>query len=157
MNAPVEDEKILGIPKEKYIKVTYVLLLISGVFGFISSLFALIGVVLPLSGFVSLLGLAGLVLALLGLFVFRKKFSDLAASHLKYLGFVFLFSIGIALILGKVLVGMGIISTILIVLFNLASLALLIVGYKLYEKNTVVTKDNVVNELKALQSTIQKS
>ena len=146
MNAePPNNDKVIGIPKDKYIKITYILLLVSSVLGVIGSLVG------GVAGIASLLGLAGLVLALLGLFVFKAAFNEQQSSHLKYMGFLFLFFFVVGMVFATVLGGLGIVTVILAIVMNVASLALMFAGYRLNEKAETATKDSVINELKSLK------
>lgn len=142
---PQNNDKVMGIQKDKYLKITYALLLISSVAGILG------GLVGAVAGLASLLGLAGLVLALLGLFVFKAQFNEQQNSHFKYMGFLFLVFFVIGIVFSTVLGGLGIITILLIIAINLASLLLMFVGYRLNEKGEVAIKDNVINELKSLK------
>ncbi len=146
MNAePQNNDKVIGIEKEKYLKITYVLLLASSVLGILGSL---VGTVTSVGG---ILGLVGLVLALLGLFVFKSEFNEQQGTHFKYMGFLFLFFFIAGIAFGSVLGGLGVVAIILAIVLNLISLALMFVGYRLNEKGELATKDSVINELKSLK------
>lgn len=139
-------EKVIGLPKDQYLKINYGLLLLSGAIGAIGVFVGVLGTI------GSLAGLAGLVLALLGLFVFKDRFNETQQSHFKYIGVLFLIFFVVGIVFGAVLGGLGIVSKLLILLLNIASLACMFAGFKLNEKNTQATKDNVINQLKSLGS-----
>lgn len=138
------DEKIIAIPKDKYLKITYICLLISSAVGMLSSF---VGALVSLS---SLVGLAGLLLAILGLFVFKDKFNEQQQSHFKYIGVLFLAFFVIGFVVGVALGGLGIVSQIIVLVINLASLACMFAGFKLNEKNAAADKDSVIAQLKSL-------
>ena len=154
MNEPVQEEKIIGIPKAKYLKITYILLLISAVFGVLTGLFGLIGVAVPLSTLASFLGLGGVVLALLGLFVFNDQFQPQEATHFKYMGFLFLGFLVLGMIVGS---GSGALFALVSLALSLAALATMYAGYRIYERGEEATKDNVIKEIEGFKSGLGKS
>ncbi len=157
MNTPIQDEKIIGISKAKYLKVTYTLLLISSAFGVLVSLLNLVGISLSLLTLASFLGLAGLILALLGLFVFNDKFPPVTRTHFKYIGFLFIASIVIGLILSLALGNTGALWDLIGIVLNAAVLVFMYTGFKLAERGVEATKDNVINEVKSLKSGLKNS
>jgi predicted tellurium resistance membrane protein TerC len=69
-------DNIMGfIPKNQYVKYAYYLLLGAASVGLLLSLFSLMGVHLPFQGLVMVATVLGLVMALLGFFVFKSEFS----------------------------------------------------------------------------------
>lgn len=85
MDNSLEQTKVMGMAPAKYIDVFYYALLGAVLFGGINLVLGLIGarigVLYPLT---NLCQLAGLVLGLLGLFVFRDRLDALALAHLKF-------------------------------------------------------------------------
>ncbi len=78
-----DKSSILGfIPKDKYLTWTYMLLLVASAGGMALDVFGMIGINIPLGGVFGLAGLCGLILALLGLFCFQRRFRDIGAGAL---------------------------------------------------------------------------
>jgi hypothetical protein len=119
------DGKIMGfIPAGKYVTVIYVLMHIS----------AVIAVVMPLS----IIGFIGLVLALLGLFVFKQRLSILDLNHLPAICFVY----AAAFVLSLLVMGSGLLQ----VVVALLQLALYYVGFNSYRHARTIGVDNIKAE-----------
>ena len=146
------NEKIIAIPKDKYVKVTYLLLIVSSGLGILNSLLAWLAGITLLGSIGGLAGLAGLVLAILGFFVFKDKFNEQQISHFKNMGALLLIFYVAGIVVGAVLGGLGIITYLIMILLSIASLACMFAGFKLNEKNAVATKDAAIAQLKSLSS-----
>lgn len=145
------NEKVIGLPKDKYVKVTYILLLVSSAIGILNSLLAWAAGITILGSISGLAGLAGLILALLGFFVFKSEFNEQQISHFKYMGALFLIFFVLGMVVGMILGGLGIVTFLLMVILSIASLACMYAGFKLNEKNETATKDAAIAELKSLK------
>lgn len=157
MDQTPSEEKIIGIPKEKYLKVTYVLLLISSGFGLLSSLLGLVGMTVPLATLASLLGVAGVVLALLGLFVFSEQFKPIEQNHLKFMGFLFLAILVAGIVLGSIVASSAALVALVGLVLNVASLAAMYAGYRLYERGEEANKETVLKEIESFKSGLKSS
>lgn len=155
MTEPNVENKILGVSKGKYLKTTYTLLMVSAVFGVLSSLLGLLGISLMISGIASVIGIAGLVFVLVGFYAFSEHFSDVELSHFKYMGFVFLGSVVAGLVVVFVLGKVTILFNLAIVLLNIAALAFMYVGYTIFLQRAEVTKETVMKELHNLKDRVK--
>lgn len=143
------NDKIMGfIPKDQYVKITYYLLLASCAGGLVLSLLAIIGLVIPLGNLFGLAGLIGLVLALLGYFVFQSDFSALDQAHLLYISVIAGIFIVIGLILGASLAIVPAAAFMISFLIACAQLILIYTGFNSWKHGRTVTKDNVQGEVK---------
>lgn len=145
------DEKVIGIPKDKYVKVTYLLLIASSVIGILNSLLVFAVGITLFSTLSSLAGLGGLILALLGFFVFKSQFNEQQISHFKYMGALFLIFFVLGMVVGLVFASVGALLFLAMVILSIASLACMYAGFKLNEKNETATKDAAIAELKSLK------
>lgn len=141
--------KVLGLEAPKYIKVAYILLLISSGVGVLTSLLALAGIFTALNPLASLLGIIGLLMAVIGWAAFKDKFSALEFAHLKYIVVLFLAFLLLGLVIGAVLLmtPMGLYSV--SILLGLVQFALIFTGFNSWQHGRTVTKNNVQDELKA--------
>ncbi len=148
MSDAQSNDNIMGfIPKEKYVLYTYYLILGSSVLGLVTYLFSLIGVVLPLGGINGLIGLAALLMGLIGYFGFKESFGAVDQSHLLYICALFGIFFVAGLILGAALVAIPLLFSLVMILFGTAQLALFFTGYNSHKHGRTVTKDNVKEEL----------
>jgi len=145
------NEKIIGIPKSKYIKFTYLALILSSALGIVSTLLIILIGLGILSSVAGLLGLAGVVLALLGFFAFNSKFTQEELSHFKYMAVLYVIFFVVGIVVGAVLGDLGLVTTLIIILVNVASLICMYAGYRLNEKNVAASKQTVIGELKSLK------
>jgi hypothetical protein len=143
------DNKVLGIEVSKYTNICYLLMLISGGFGLLTSLGGLGNVNIPGSSIIGLLGLAGLVLALLGLFAFKDKFSSLDLSHFKYVGVLLVIFIIIFVVLGSFLFNEGFVGALLVLLLSAAHFVLLFAGFRTYKAGIEASKDAIITNIKS--------
>lgn len=140
---------VLGIPADKYLKICYILVLLSSGFGILTGLVALTGSYVPGGGLIGLLGLIGIILAVLGWLVFSENFSALETSHFKFLSLL----TAAVIVISIALVSFG---SFLIMLISAANFACLFVGFKIWQDGQEATKDNLINGFKTLKSTIKK-
>lgn len=144
-------EKILGfVPREKYVQITYYLLLAASGVSFLTILLLLIGVFFPLAGIANLAGLAGLILGLVGYFGYKDRFNGLEQSHLLYLCILFGVFFVMGLILGAAFAFIFALMAIVMVVFNGLQLILIFTGFNAYShgRSIVVEKENILTEVK---------
>ncbi len=145
----LSDDKIMGfIPKNKYVMITYYLLLASCVGSLVLSLLAIIGLVIPLGNLFSLAGLIGLVLAILGFFIFKNDFSSHDQSHLLYICVIAGICILVSLILGASLVIIPTAAFMITFLIAVAQTVLIYTGYNSWKNNRTITKENIESEIR---------
>lgn len=145
----LSDEKIMGfIPKSKYVMITYYLLLASCVGSLVLALLAIIGLVIPLGNLFALAGLIGLVLALLGYFIFKTDFSGHDQSHLLYICVIAGIFILAGAILGASLVLVPTAAYMISFLIAGAQAILIYTGYNSWKNNRTITKDNIESEIR---------
>ncbi len=150
-----DTDTILGfIPKNKYVQITYWLLLAGAAGGLALSLLALIGMIVPLGGIFTLCGLAGLVLALAGFFLFKPDFATLDQSHLMYMLIVFAVFFVIGMIVGSSFFAMPTMMYAVSVLIGAADLLMVWTGYNSWSHGRIITKDNIKSEV---QQAIKRS
>jgi hypothetical protein len=142
------DNKIMGfIPKSRYVQITYYLLLAAVVGGLVLSLLAMIGVIIPLGGLFNLAGLIGLVMALLGFFVFKAEFSALDQSHLLYISVVIGAFIIIGIVIGASLFAAPMLAYMVTFLLACAQVLMVYTGYNSWKRGRSITKENIKDEV----------
>lgn len=145
----LSDNKIMGfIPKSKYVMITYYLLLASCVGSLILSLLAIVGLIVPLGPLFSLAGLIGLVLALVGYFIFKADFSSLDQSHLLYICIIAGIFILAGAILGASLVLVPTALFLITFLIAGAQAILIFTGYNSWKHSRTITKENIESEVR---------
>ncbi len=145
----LSDDKIMGfIPKSKYVMITYYLLIASCVGSLVLSLLAIIGLVIPLGNLFALAGLIGLVLALLGYFIFKSDFSAHDQAHLLYICIIAGIFILVGAILGASLVLVPTAAFMITFLIAGAQAILIYTGYNSWKNNRTITKDNIESEIR---------
>lgn len=154
---PQENKVLSIIPVNQYLKICYVLVLISAGYGIFSSLLGIVTVYIPGGGLFGLLGIIGLVLALLGFLLFEEKFSTLENSHFKYLAILFVAFFITAVIFANALAGSLFLSSTFVLLISLAQFGCLFVGYRVWQAGQEASKENLMNEFENLKAKIKKS
>lgn len=157
----MENNKVLGIETNKYAKVAYILILISTGFAVFSNLAVMAGTY-PAGGMLlGLLGLAGLIMAALGLFVFQENFSKLDLSHFKYIGLMFIAFFIISMIFSNAMAGFGFIGAFINFLISSAALILIFAGYRTHKAGIEATKASIESDIKSMacsaKSKVQKN
>lgn len=142
------DNNIMGfIPKGEYVKITYLTLLGAAGAGLLLSLFALLGFPLPLQNLIMLANIAGLLLAILGYFVFKNEFSALDQSHLLYIVVIIGVFLVASIILAPALAIVWFLATGVILLLAVAQLVMMYTGYNSWKRGRTITKENVQSEI----------
>lgn len=143
-----DDNAIMGfIPKNDYVRYAYYLLLGASALGLLLSLFALMGIGMPFQGLVTIANVLGLVMALLGYFVFKSEFSTLDQSHLLYLSVLIGIFFIVGIILGSIIMTAVFVGLALVLLVSFAQLLLLWTGYNSWSHGRSVTKENIQSEI----------
>ncbi len=141
---------IMGfIPKDQYLKITYMLLLVASGGGLLIAVLAMLGVIVPLGGLFGLAGIAGLVLALLGYFVYKDEFSSLVQSHLLYLSVLIGIFIVVGLVIGASLFNVNMMYHIISVLISIVQFLLVFTGFNSHNHGREVNKNNIKGEVQS--------
>lgn len=148
---------ILGLKPDKYTKICYIFILIASGFVVVSSLAALIGSYMTIVMGTMFLGLAGLIMCVLGLFVFKEEFSELALSHFKYILLMFISFLVLQLILGPLLSSITVMGPIIMFLISAAQFILFVAGFRTYRAGISASKASITSNLKSIKSVINKS
>lgn len=144
-----DTDNIMGfIPKNEYVKYAYLLLLGASALGLLLSLFMLIGVHIPFQGLVTIANVLGLIMALLGYFVFKSEFSALDQSHLLYLSVLIGIFFIASIVLGSIVVTAMFVGLSLALLACFVQLLLIWTGYNSWAHGRSITKENVQSEIK---------
>ena len=137
---------IMGfIPKSKYLQIAYWLLLIAAIGGPILTLLLMLGVYIPLGALVTLCGLASLVMALAGYFLFKQEFSALEQNHLLYMAIIYGVFFVITLVLSQSYYVAGI--NVVFMLVGLAYALMAWTGFNSWKHGRTITKDNIKSEI----------
>ncbi len=141
-------DKIMGfVPKRSYVKITYLLLLTSTGGSLLLALFGMLGIFLPLGIVFTLVGLVALILALLGVFVFKRKFTPLDQAHLVYLAILF----GVFFVVGLIVAASLFSSIGMLSLFSICigaiQLIMFYTGFNSWIHGRTITKDNIKGEV----------
>ena len=140
--------KIMGfIPKDEYVKYTYYLLLVSSIGAAVLTFLGLINIHIPLFHIFGLAGLAGLILALIGFFIFKEEFSALDQSHLGYLCVLMAVFFLSGLILGQAFALVTYLMLLVSLLVSVAQLIMVWTGYNSWSHGRSITKNNVKSEV----------
>ncbi len=150
------DNTIIGVESTKFIKISYILILISSGFGVLANIMALIGVALFGSFITGLLGLVGLLMVVTGWVGFKDKFTEVDISHFKFLVILFLAFFALGIVFGALLVNMGPVGNIILALLSIFQFALLWTGFSLWRSAQAATKDSLINGMKNIGSTFKK-
>ncbi|HEU4838483.1 MAG TPA: hypothetical protein VFS88_03625 [Micavibrio sp.] len=141
-------DKIMGfIPKDQYVKYTYYLLLASSIGAAVLTLLGLIGIHIPLMQLFGLAGIAGLILALIGFFIFKEEFSALDQSHLLYICIIIAVFFLAGLILGQAFALVTYLMLLVSLLVFVAQLIMVWTGYNSWSHGRSITKSNVKSEV----------
>ncbi len=142
-------DQIMGfIPKNKYVEITYWMLLVSTGGGLLLTLLALAGFPVGLGNLLSVIGFLGLLMAVLGIFVFKEEFSALDQAHLKYLGVLFIIFFVLGLFLGAALAIVMFLMLIVMLSVSAIQFLLFFTGYNSWKHGRTITKDNLKSEIK---------
>jgi hypothetical membrane protein len=145
----MENQKVLGLDASKYTNICYMLIIISSIYGVLSNLLAFVKVILPLGAVFGLMGLAGIILALIGLFAFKEKFQPLDLAHFKYMGLIFVVFFAIAVILGMVIGYAGAVAVAIVLILSVIQFALIFAGYKNYKAGIAPTQESIKTTIKS--------
>lgn len=153
MDENTNNSKVLGMETSAYVKISYILVLAAACLGFLVNLFSSVGLVaFTGSTLVSLLGLIGWVMALVGWLGFQKEFSLLHQSHLRFITILFVACFIIGLTLALIFAGTGLVWLLVGALFGIIRIGLLYLGFRLWQKGLTVTQDTLKSEFEALKS-----
>lgn len=148
----MSDGKIMGLEPQKYVKISYILIIISAALGLLFSVLTIAGFFMGFGNIGALLGLAGLIMAVLGWLFFAKDFSALEINHLKYIVILFaIFFVG-GFVLAPMLALLGPAAWILFLLVNIAQIVLILTGFNSYCHGRTITKETIQDEIKAMVS-----
>jgi hypothetical protein len=147
------NNKVLGLQSSTFVKTAYVLVLISAGLGLLFAIISGIGLGAPTGGgVVTLVGLAGWIMALVGWLAFQKDFTVIELSHLRFISvlFVALYVLGIivALLLG---VG-GLIWGVCSLALSVLCFGMLYLGFSLWRSREEVTQEALKGEFQLLKS-----
>lgn len=137
------------IPKDRYVYITYAVILASAGLGLLISLLALVGVLLPLGQVVGILALMGLFMALGGYFGFKEQFNAIDQNHLFYLCVMFGAFFVLNLILASALAGAGIVGSLLLLIIAVGEALLIFAGCNahMHGRTMTLSKDGIVSEV----------
>lgn len=143
-----DKSSILGfIPKDKYLTWTYMLLLVASAGGMALDVFGMIGINIPLGGVFGLAGLCGLILALLGFFVFKEDFGTLEQAHFLYICALFALFFVIGAVVGASLYTSPMLAIAISFVLRVCGLLLIFTGFNSFKHGRSVTKDNIREEV----------
>ncbi len=149
------NNKVLGLESAVYVKLCYILILISGALGLLLSLLGTLGLIVASSGLVGLVGLAGLIMALVGWLAFAKDFTVIELSHLKFLSVVFVAFYVASLIIGSVMFGAGLLWSLMSFLLGAALLLVVYLGFRLWQARQEPTQVTLKMEFDNLKASLK--
>jgi hypothetical protein len=147
--------KLLGIPKESFVKLCYVLTLVASGYGVLSHLVGLVGVYIPLGQLFGLIGFIGVILAIVGWAAFSEKLKPVDNSHLKFLVILFLGLFIFYLIFANSFGWFGFFGQLFGLIIASVQFGALYVGLKLWKEGRDATKDNLLSEFNVLKNKAQ--
>lgn len=145
----MSENKVLGLEPAKYVKIAYILLLVSSAIGVLTSLMALVGIFTVLGGIASLAGIIGLLMAVIGWAGFKDSFSGLGLNHLKYIVILFLAFLVIGIIVGAIFLMSPVALYGASLVMGAIQLVLVYTGYNSWGRGRSITKDNLKDEVRA--------
>lgn len=149
-----DNDKIMGIvPRDKYVRITYTLVLVASVIGFVNMLLFAAGGFLPFGGIGAIGGLASLtalILGLVGFFGFKDSFSALDQNHLQFICVFFAIFFVFGAILNSALAFVFILWLLVMLALNLAQLLIFYAGFNAHRQGRamILTKDGVLAEVR---------
>lgn len=147
------NNKVLGLESTAFVKVSYVLVLISAALGLLISILTGIGLGAPSGGaLVNLVGLIGWMMALVGWLAFQKDFTVIEISHLRFISALFIGLFVLGIIVGSVLGGSGILWALLSFVLSVLSVGLLYFGFTLWQAREELTIDALKSEFHSFKS-----
>jgi len=144
------DDKIMGlIPKEKYMHIAYMFLVISAAGNALYALFGLIGIEFASAvPAVTLMGVLAVVMAAIGLTKHKDDFTAVEHAHFKYIAVLFLvFLVANVLIGGAVYAIAHFLGYLCTMAFGALQAVLVWTGYNSWQGGRVITKDNIKEEV----------
>lgn len=144
----MSDNKVLGLEPAQYVKIAYILVVISSGVGVLLSLLALANIYLGFGALTNLLGFVGLLMAVIGWAAFKDKFASLEVSHLQYIVLMFVLFLLIGLLVGAVLLSAPSILFFLSLVLGVVQFVLIFTGFNSWRHGRTVTKANVQDEVK---------
>lgn len=143
-----DGNKVLGLAPAQYVKIAYLLVVISSGVGVLLSLLALANIFLSIGALTNLLGFIGLLMAVVGWAAFKDKFAPLEVSHLQFIVLMFVLFLLIGLLVGAILLPAPNILFLVSLLLGIVQFVLIFTGFNSWSHGRIVTKDNVQNEVK---------
>ncbi len=156
MNDVTPTDKILGIEKSKYLKICYMLVLVAVGYWVLSNLLDLVGIAMPVRPLFGFIGLVGVGLSAAAMLGFRDDFSDMENTHFLFLVLFFIACLLANTFFGLIFGTLGVIGTLLMVALSVVEAFLLYAGYTLWQEKLAVTKDALIESIKALMDKFQK-
>ncbi len=144
------NEKIMGfIPKGKYVYMAYMMMFVSCLGSTIFTVMETVGMsTTTLAPGIMLVGILGLVMALMGRFVYKAKFSAHDQTHFGYASIIYALFFFASMLSGGAYLVSPVLSLVLIVAVSLGSSALMYTGYSAWQEGRVVTMSNYRDEMK---------
>lgn len=150
------NSKVLGLKSSDYVKISYMLVLAAAGLGLVLNLFSSVGLAaFTGSTLVSLLGLIGWVMALVGWLGFQKEFSLIEQSHLRFITVLFVACFVIGLVLAVIFGGAGVLWLVVAALFGAAQIGLLYLAFRLWQKGQEASQDTLKAEFEVLRGQLQ--
>ncbi|HPD83687.1 MAG: hypothetical protein R3D88_00675 [Alphaproteobacteria bacterium] len=144
------NNKVIGIEIAKYAKICYILILIAAGYGLLTNIAGLAAVYLPGGFMTGLLGITGVVLALLGLFVFKDSFGSVDLSHFRFIGVMFVAFFLIYAVVVNALAKFGFIGLLIIILISVTQVALFYAGFKTHGAGQEASRASIEGTLRSL-------
>lgn len=143
-----EGNKVLGLDPAQYVKIAYLLVVISSGAGVLLSLLAMANIFLGIGALTNLLGFVGLLMAVIGWAAFKEKFASLEVSHLQFIVLMFVLFLLVGLLVGAFLFGAPSLLYVVSLLLGIVQFVLIFTGFNSWNHGRIVTKANVQDEVK---------
>jgi hypothetical protein len=156
MDENTGNNKVLGLPSIKYVKICYVLVLVSAGLGLLISILAGIGLGTPAgTPLVNLVGLAGWIMALVGWLAFQKDFTVIELSHLRFISILFIALFLVGIVIGSLIGVNGLIWMALSLILSVIQLGLLFLGFRAWDAREEITQDSLKAEFEIVKTRLQ--
>lgn len=143
----MSDNKVLGLEPAKYVKIAYILLLVSTGVGLLTSLMAMAGIFTGLGVVANLAGIIGLLMAVIGWVGFKDKFSALDINHQQYIVVLFVAFLLLGIVVGAIFLMSPVALYGASLAFGILQFWLIVTGYNSWGKGRALSKENIREEM----------
>lgn len=156
MDENTGNNKVLGLESAQFVKIAYILVLVSAGLGLVLGILSGIGIGIATGGgLISLIGLIGWIMALVGWIAFQKEFTVIELSHLRFISILYISLYLLGIVIASLIGISGMIWILLSLLLSVVQLGLLFFGFRVWQARGEVTMDTLKAEFETVKSRLQ--